>query len=604
MNRLVVRLLVAFIVVIAVTGVSVVASLVLVLLLIGRSIPQATLERVANILQQALTRAQVTPTTEENYLLLGFTLGSLVVATVLAVLLARRIATPLEGVSKAASRVALGDWSVRAPIAKGDARGGSETARLVRDFNRMAGSLEALETERRATVAAIAHELRTPLTVLRGRLEAVKDGVLPATPDEYGVLIAQVELLSRLVADLRTLSLADAGQLSLQRADTDLGALVAAVAQGFQPRAQEKGVRLEVSVPAHAHFTVDAERIHQVVANLIENALRHTDAGFVRVGLEDGLGALTLRVRDSGTGIPEDALPRLFERFYRADSSRARASGGSGLGLSIARAIVTLHGGTIEARNHPEGGAEFTVRLPRNGAKLEPAVRQRVPHKPVKRVAPTPRDLETEGYIAPGSFTAALFHALSFPLALAYLIFGAVGFGLGLGLSVIGVGLLILMGMLSFVRSAVGLERWLMDALLGAVVRFPVHPARGRGLARLGWRLRDPATWCSLGYFAVKLPFALVSGVLLLAMGAVGAVSVLTPLLRVFSSRVTLNVFWWNVTTVEQAFVVSLLGAVILWLTFKLSDALAWLWVVFARWCLEGGTHSPPRESREALRLE
>jgi two-component system sensor histidine kinase BaeS len=609
MNRLVVRLLLAFLAVIAVTGVSVVASLVFVLALIGRSMSEASLKRIVEVTEAALNTVNVAPTAEENYVLLALLLASVVVATVLALLLARRIAAPLEGVSKAASRVALGDWSARAGLSKQDARGGSETARLVRNFNRMAMSLESLETERQATVAAIAHELRTPLTVLRGRLEAVRDGVLPATGEEFGVLIGQVELLSRLVADLRTLSLAEAGQLSLERTRTDLGALVRAVASAFDARARDKGVRLEVVAPEGAWLeAADAERLHQVIANLLENAIRHTDEGFVRVTLEPGLAALTLTVRDTGAGIPPEALPRLFERFYRADASRARASGGSGLGLSIARAIVHLHGGEISAGNHPDGGAVFTVTLPRQPASSPaPSPRGR---RAATRLAPVggrtplePAALESDGFIAPGTFTAVMYHALSFPLAVLYLILGALGFGLGIGLSVLGVGLLILGLTLVFARSAVSLECWLSDALLGVNLRLTNRPARGAwGLARLGWLLRDPLTWRSVGYLCLKVPYALVGGALLLALGLSSVVLLVAPVIVTISRRAQINLIGWRIDSLSEGFIAALVGAALLWLTMRLSDALAWLWTRIAKGVLEEGLVATQAISSPAAR--
>jgi signal transduction histidine kinase len=598
MNRLVVRLLVAFLAMIAVTGVSVLASLAFLVVLVSRGVPEALLKQVEVALRKAFEAATFSPTAEENYVLLALLFGSVIVATVLALLLARRIATPLEGVSRAATRVALGEWNARAPLHPREARGGSETARLVRNFNRMAENLEALESERKATVAAIAHELRTPLTVLRGRLEAVRDGVLEGTPDEFGVLISQVELLSRLVTDLRTLSLAEAGQLSLERQEVDVAVLLRSVVNSFETRAREKGVRLEVNASHPAPFSVDAERLHQVVANLLENALRHTDEGFVRADLEVGAAAITLCVRDSGQGIPSEALPHLFERFYRAEGSRARVSGGSGLGLAIVRAIVSLHDGTIEASNHSEGGAVFTVTLPREGRtavvkppKVRRAKRQRQP-------------MDNDGFIAPGTFTGLLYHALSFPLGLLYFLVLVIGATLGVGLSVLGVGLLILLATLAFASYAANLERWLNDALLGVPVLYTPRVGRGSVFARLASSLRDLMTWRVVVYLLLKMPFALLAGALLLVMSVLSVGLMSAPVIRSVSSRPNLELFDWQIRTIPEAFLAAAIGIAVGWLTMLISNGLAWSWARFARWLLQDDeTSAVRRDAPRALEM-
>ena len=575
MNRLVVRLLVAFLLIIGVTVVSAIGTLIFVVLLIARGIPEAAQTQIGQLLSQSLDTIQFNPSAEENYILLALIFGSVIVAVVLAVLLARRIAAPLQGVSEAATRVALGEWDARAPLHE---QGGSETARLVRDFNSMAATLQALEAERRVSVAAIAHELRTPLTVLRGRLEAVRDGVLEGNPEEYGLLISQVELLSRLITDLRTLSLAEAGQLSLERTDANVAALLRSVAATFAPRAELKGLRLEVIAPEAVWLRVDAERLHQVIANLLENALRHTDHGFVRLSLESNANAISLRVRDSGAGIPSEALKHVFERFYRAEGSRSRASGGSGLGLAISQAIVTMHGGLIEVLNHPDGGAEFTITLPKNPA-LEGSP------KPIRsRRVPQP-SAEARGSTS-SALTRAIYHGLSLPLSMMYLLVSLIGFALGAALSILWIGLPLLVATFWFFAYSAQLERWLNDALLGVPIPYTPRQTRGRVLARLGAALRDPMTWWAGLYMTVKIPFALLSSLSLLSLFSSALGLIAAPLILALGGSV-ITVGQWKLTRPSEAVVATVIGLVLLWLTVLLSNGLARIWARFAHWTLK-----------------
>ncbi len=510
----------------------------------------------------------------------------MIVAVVLAVLLARRIAAPLQGVSEAATRVALGEWDARAPLHERD---GSETARLVRDFNSMASTLEALEAERKVSVAAIAHELRTPLTVLRGRLEAVRDGVLEGSPAEYGLLIGQVELLSRLIADLRTLSLAEAGQLSLERHDADIAALLRSVGAVFAPRAASKGLRLEVIAPEAVWLHVDAERLHQVIANLLENALRHTDHGFVRLSLETGVSSVNLRVRDTGAGIPSEALGRVFERFYRSDSSRSRASGGSGLGLAVSQAIVTMHGGRIGVRNHPDGGAEFTVTLSRNAVLEQPT-------KPIRsRYVPQP-SIEVRS-AASSALTRAIYHGLSLPLSIMYLMLSLIGFALGIALSIIWIGLPILLATFWFFGYVAQLERWLNDSLLGVPISYTSRPLRGGVIARLSTYMRDPMTWWAGLYITVKIPFALLSSLSLLVLLSVSLALVAAPLILAFGGSV-ITLDNWELTTPTEAAVATVIGLALLWITVLLSNGLARVWARFARWTLRDRGSAPVNPAR------
>ena len=281
----------------------------------------------------------------------------------LAFLLSYGLLKPVQDLTKAAALMASGDLSQRVPVRSKD-----ELGMLGQSFNNMAVSLDLAEQHRRAMTADIAHELRTPIAIQRAHLEALQDGIYPLTAANLHPVLDQTELLTRLVEDLRTLALADAGELKLDRAMLDLGDLVRRVIERFRPEAENRGITLRMDPPgASQPFSVsgDAGRIEQILHNLVSNALRHTPSGgTVAVRVMREAGWLELQVMDSGTGIPPEALPRLFERFYRADRSRSREAGGSGLGLAIARQLALAHGGDVAAENRPEGGALFTLRLP------------------------------------------------------------------------------------------------------------------------------------------------------------------------------------------------------------------------------------------------
>lgn len=228
----------------------------------------------------------------------------------------------------------------------------------------MAESLERLERERRANDAATAHELRTPLTVLKGRLEALRDGVFEVTPNELVLLVAQADALSHLVEDLRTLSLAEVSKLSLDFGTVDLARLAREVLEGYETQAAARGVRLVLNALGDVYVKGDRMRLRQVMTNLLDNALAFSPReGRICVSLSHDVNGAVLVVRDTGPGIRREALGRVFDRFYQDDT--ARLEGGSGLGLAIVESLIGLHGGHVEARNHPEGGAELYVTLPR-----------------------------------------------------------------------------------------------------------------------------------------------------------------------------------------------------------------------------------------------
>jgi two-component system sensor histidine kinase BaeS len=272
----------------------------------------------------------------------------------------RRLADPLERLVEAARRVEAGSYDARVPE---PVRGPRELRELSRAFNTMASRLEADEQRRRALLADVGHELRTPLAVIRGNLEAIVDGVHPADESHLAGLIEETKVMERLVEDLRTLSLAEAGTLQLHREPTDPDVLLGEVFAGYQADAARTGVRLDLLAPDDLPILdVDPVRIREVLSNLVGNAFRYTPAGgSIRLAGESAADgrAVTFTVSDTGTGIEPDLLPHVFDRFAKGRESR-----GSGLGLAIARDLVTAHGGTVEVRSEPGRGTTFEVRLP------------------------------------------------------------------------------------------------------------------------------------------------------------------------------------------------------------------------------------------------
>ncbi len=283
-------------------------------------------------------------------------LGSLIAfmaALLLAGLLERGIVAPVRELTDAAQEVAGGDLSVHAPV-----RGDDEIAHLAQAFNHMAAGLKRAEDARRAQTADIAHELRNPLAVLQGTLEALADGVYDPTPDNIQPALDQVRTLNRLVTDLRTLALADAGALRLERHTLNLASLISHIVDIYRAPLAEKELHLHVEVEAPLpQVSADADRITQVLDNILSNAIRYVPAGStVRISAAKEQGGVTVRVADNGPGVPETDLPKLFERFWRGDPSRSRATGGSGLGLAIARRVIEAHEGRIWAETTPGGG--------------------------------------------------------------------------------------------------------------------------------------------------------------------------------------------------------------------------------------------------------
>jgi two-component system sensor histidine kinase BaeS len=306
--------------------------------------------------------------TDERFLLNRLNMAALTAGLIagglsllLALLLTYRLLRPVRELTSAAKRLGAGDLSQRVKT-----RGNDELTILGQTFNNMADSLQQAGESRKAMTADIAHELRNPLAVQRANLEALQDGIYPLTTESLNPILEQNLLLTRLVEDLRTLALADAGQLELEYTSTDLVNLTARVIERFKPQAANHGVDLSlVSDVPDVFVCTDPLRVEQIINNLLSNALRYTPEGqSITITVQERKFKAILSIKDSGPGIPAESLPYVFDRFYRGDRSRSRAEGGTGLGLAIARQLAQAHGGALTAANHPEGGAIFTLELP------------------------------------------------------------------------------------------------------------------------------------------------------------------------------------------------------------------------------------------------
>ncbi len=316
---------------------------------------------VGSMIEPALNPADEDFLRSVNFSILLTSLTVGILALVLGSLLFRQITSPLRALSQSAQAIADGDLGRRLEIQSED-----EIGRVARSFNQMAESLAKSDVQRRNMIADIAHELRTPLTVIQGNLEALMDGVYELTPENVAAIHKQSVVLSRLVADLRDLALAEAGQLRLELKAVTLGDLITQVSEGLDVQASERNVQLKLEITENLpKVQADEQRVEQVLFNLMSNALRHTPAGgTITTSAEPGDGHVLVSVRDTGKGISPEDLPHVFERFYRADRSRARSTGGSGLGLTIAKQIVEAHGGQIWAQSWLGAGSTFSFSLP------------------------------------------------------------------------------------------------------------------------------------------------------------------------------------------------------------------------------------------------
>jgi signal transduction histidine kinase len=275
--------------------------------------------------------------------------------------LARGMTQPLRDMARAAHRMETGDYSQRVHTTSRD-----EVGQLAAAFNNMSAELESLERLRRDLVANVSHELKTPISALRAHLENLRDGVERPDPETLEVMLSQSERLGRLVDQLLDLSRIESGELRLNRSPVPLHALVREVLSEIEVARADRGVRMSDAVPDDLPpVIVDPERVHQVLFNLLDNAVRYTPpGGVVTVSAHAINGSCEIAVTDTGPGIAPEHLPRLFDRFYRADAARSRGDGGTGIGLAIARSMVEAHGGHIRAESRLGRGSVFTFDLP------------------------------------------------------------------------------------------------------------------------------------------------------------------------------------------------------------------------------------------------
>lgn len=299
--------------------------------------------------------------TRSNIALAVFTVSAAVIAFLLGRWLLGRAGTGLEDVAQAARAVAGGNLSARARPMR---FASIEEAGLIDDFNAMAQALADAERELRDGTAAVAHELRTPLTVLTGRLHGIRDGLFEAGPDQIDSLLKQVEQLSRVVDDLHTLSLVDAGQPMLQHAAIDLAEVTQSLLEAVGPDLLAAGLTPDARLRP-APMIGDAARIRQALGAVLSNAMRYAPgSGPLRIETGQGPEGNFVRILDRGPGLSDEGEARAFERFWRDDRSRARSSGGSGLGLSVVRAIAAAHHGRARLTSREGGGTSFELLLP------------------------------------------------------------------------------------------------------------------------------------------------------------------------------------------------------------------------------------------------
>ena len=339
----------------------------------GDGVPAAATAAAQAPAVAATTTGQAQQTTIMRLILAA--IAAAAAASLLGLLAAGRLVRPLTRLEQAAMAVARGDLGRRSGLADRT----DEFGQLGRTFDSMAGQLQAAEETRRRFLQDAAHELKTPLAVIDATSSAILDGVYTPERRHLETIRDQSRVLARIVDDLRTISLAEGGHLPLERRPLEVRGMLDSVVAGFEARAAVGSVKLHVDAPKGLTVEADPDRLRQVIGALVDNALRHTpENGSVRVsatpytnppavvaGRAGPAGPVVrLAVEDSGEGIPAEALPRIFERFYQADPSRSRGTGTSGLGLSIVRALAEAHGWRVGAENRAEGGARLWIELP------------------------------------------------------------------------------------------------------------------------------------------------------------------------------------------------------------------------------------------------
>ena len=294
--------------------------------------------------------------------LLFIALAAVLLGLLAGWLLARRLLRPIDALSQGTRRLRAGDYDSRIELARTD-----ELGQLARDFDALAVTLGEDSRARKRWVADTSHELRTPITILRAELEAILDGVRPADAAALRSLHTEIIRLGKLVDDLSELARADRGELTIIRAPLSPVGILSESLALFGNRLEQRGIRVELDLQAaqSARILGDRVRLGQIFTNLLENSARYTDAnGTLRITAQLAPQQLVLRFDDSAPGVPDDALPHLFDRLYRTESSRSRAHGGSGLGLSICQRLVEAHGGTITASASPLGGLRMQIMMP------------------------------------------------------------------------------------------------------------------------------------------------------------------------------------------------------------------------------------------------
>lgn len=296
------------------------------------------------------------------------TLAALVAAIIASILISRQVVTPMLRMTSLSHRIAEGEYAERLKLPGGlQASQVDELDQLALSFNQMAEKLEKVETMRRQLIGDVTHELRTPLTAVKGYLEGVMDGVLPASPETFQQIHAEIDRLQRLVNDLQELSRVESGAVQLELALTSPAGLIEKIQSNFGNQFSEKGIQLLTDVePGIPNILVDSDRIIQVLTNLVGNALQYSfNGGTVTLAVHQEKSEIVFSVKDTGIGISAEQLPYIFNRFFRTDKSRNRASGGSGIGLTIAKALIQAHHGRIWAESKGEGrGSTFSFSIP------------------------------------------------------------------------------------------------------------------------------------------------------------------------------------------------------------------------------------------------
>lgn len=297
------------------------------------------------------------------------------IAALAGIIFAGKITAPLKELSEAAQRISGGDLSQQVSVDSED-----EIGELGKAFNTMSTNIEKNIQLKHRLMVDVVHEIKTPLTVIQGNLEAILDGVIEPTPKKIAAIHTETMLLARLINDLRDTTLMQENELRLQRELQNIGPIARQVVEMFEPRTQEENKKLDVSIPEDLPNThIDQQRISQVLYNLLNNAFMYTNEGDnIRISVRldtdingSGCPVILISISDTGVGISEEDLPYVFDHFYRVDESRARASGGSGIGLAIVKSLVEAHGGMVWVKSKPGEGSAFSFTIPINHLNLD-----------------------------------------------------------------------------------------------------------------------------------------------------------------------------------------------------------------------------------------